>query len=196
MCPERELGCVVTEFADCGLVAETVEALPELLHVGDASRRGEGLANAQRVERDLACLVKVVLVGAGVREDHGDEEITARVLAVGLGGGAGGMPGGLAALPEVAEAVAEFRGQLGVVEVADEFRVLTGVGSLEAALGSGQGGMAGVGVPGAGQRSCFHRQELGHQPRCRLCAEARLGGAGEAGGLGEMAQERGLVAHR
>jgi hypothetical protein len=47
----------------------------------------------------------------------------------------GGMPGGPAAVAEVAEAVAEFGGQLGLVEVADELRVPAGVGSLQTALG-------------------------------------------------------------
>jgi hypothetical protein len=62
--------------------------------------------------------------------------------------------------------VAEFGGQLGFVEVPDEFWVAAGVGVLEAAFCCGQCAVAAWGVSGAGERAGFHAQELGLGPRC------------------------------
>jgi hypothetical protein len=124
---------LLAEVADSRLVAEAAESLAEISEVGDAPRRRERFAVAQCGERDVACLV-----GSPVSACASATTRRRRSRCGGTGHRTGrrlrGVGGGVAAVVEVAEAVAEFGGQLGFVEVADEFRVAAGVGVLEAAF--------------------------------------------------------------
>jgi len=173
-------GGLFREVADSGIAAEAAEPLPELPYVCHAARGRQRFADAQRAERHPARLGGVALVGECIRQDHRGEEIAAGILAVGRRG-QGGMPGSLAGIAQVAEAVRDLGGQLGLVEVADEVRITAGLGSLERALGSGQGGMASAGVPGASQGACFHGPELGRQRGCCHVAQSCVRGSGQAG---------------
>ena len=80
-------------------------------------------------------------------------------------------------------------------EVADEVGVTAGLGGLESALGRSERSVAAAGVPGAGEGAGFHGQELGGQRGCGLSCKPAAGGPGEVGGLGDVAEEGGLVAH-
>ncbi len=108
----------------------------------------------------------------------------------------GGVPGCGGWAPEVTQAVAELGSELGVVEVADPFRVIVGMAALEAGDRLRQRKFAPRGVADPGKCPGLHRVEMRGQCRRRQCPRSRPRGPGEVGGFPEPAKERRLVAHR
>src|SRR5215831_3081212 len=129
----------------------------------------------------------------GVGEHHGYEEVAAR--AAGAADALCGIPRRGLRPPQVPEAVAKFRGELGVIEVLEPFRFALGVAGIEGADGFSERELATAGVAEPGKRPGLHGVVVSNE---RWCGDVPGSGPGcprEVGPVLEAAQEGGLMAH-
>src|SRR2546430_3388217 len=188
------VGSVLMQFPDRGDLVERREALAEAADVLHGPAGLELLAEVQRAAGDRAGLVDLSGGEVSVREDHGHEEVAADR-------GSGSVEGplsigdGVGRAVEVAEAVAEFRAQLGVIEVGDPVRIVAGLAALEDAYRFGQRTLGADRVAAGREGAGLHGVEVGREGGGGASGGTGTGGPGEVGGPPVPAEEGRPNAH-
>ncbi|CAG6398822.1 hypothetical protein SCOCK_780018 [Actinacidiphila cocklensis] len=183
------------ELAYRGLGGEGVEPPAEVLQVLGAAVRAQPRQQGDGLGTGAAGLLDLALLHLCAREQqHVDRP------APGAGGGVRGerllrAPGGLRGLAQVAVAVGQFVGEVGVVEVRDPRRVLVGLRALHGADGEPGDGGEGARVAQQGVAARLGRVEHRLRGVADLAPGSFLRRTGELGDLPGVAEGGGQMAH-
>jgi hypothetical protein len=158
------------------------EPADQVAYVADTAGRVEAGGQVKGLPSNVARLLQLTLRCVRGGEQGQVEGPVAYVAAVHVQGTLG-IPGGVARLAKVAEALCHASCQVRPVEVGEPCGVILAGCPVKRLFRCGKSCFAGAGIVPCGVAVCFHDEAFGEQGRRTAAAGSGLGGSGQVDGL-------------